>query len=299
MKITLQDVVEDNVQPPATVAELAFLYKTTVWYSHLKPSTKKYYDYYILLLVKSPYGQKKPTEITPKSAEMIYRSLSNDHGHNVANLFSAVWCRIYQNGIKKEWLTTNPWATIEKKRSVARTTVWTEALVTKLVNAALEQGLTDVAIGFMLMYDTAQRPSDVLAMTHSMLKSDEDGPYLELFQSKTGSYVRVAITILTARLIGDGKDWEYLVGSKMQLGDFRKRFKKLANSLGINKQLQLRDLRRTALTEAGDGGATDDELMAQSGHKDRSMLDRYSVKTRSKALAASRARYANRYERFQ
>lgn len=298
MKITLQEVIEDNVQPPETVAELAFVYKTTVWYSHLKPSTKRYYDYYILLLVKSPYGQKKPEDITPKMAEMIYNSLTKDHGNNVANLFSSVWCRIYQNAIKKEWLTVNPWATLEKKRSVARTTVWTEALVMKLVQAALDKGLTAVAIGFMLMYDTAQRPSDVLAMTHSMLKSDEEGPYLELFQSKTGSLVRVAITIYTARLIGDGKDFEYLVGSKLSLDAFRVAFRKLANSIGINKALQLRDLRRTALTEAGNGGATDDELMAQSGHKDRAMLDRYSVKTRSKALAASRARYANRYERF-
>lgn len=298
MKIELQEALEENIQPPANVAELAFLYKNTEWYKHLKPSTKKYYDYYILILVKSPYGKKPIDSITPRVAQMIYNSLVKDHGNNIANLLSAVWNRIYKHAVKKEWITASPWDTMEKKRGVARVTTWTEDLVMKVVNEAIRRDNLGVAIGIMLMYDTAQRPSDVLAMTHSMLKSDEEGPYLELFQGKTGTYVRVAITTYTARLVGDGKPWEYLVGKKMGLDVFRQSFRSIAKSVGVNPKLQLRDLRRTALTEAGDGGATDDQLMAQSGHKDRGMLDRYSVKTRQKALDAHRARYANRYERF-
>jgi len=298
MPITIQEVIAESVAPPKNIQELAFMYKASDWYARLRPSTKRYYEYYILLLLKSPYATKKPQEISPGSAEAIFRTLVKDHGNNLANKFVSVWCRIYQFAIKKEWITLNPWALIEKKHAVARIEVWTEDLVMKVVNKALELGEKGVAIGIMLMYDTAQRPSDCLAMDHSMVKSDEDGPYLELFQSKTGAYVRVAITLYTARLFGDGPLHEKLVGSHISLDTFRASFRRIANAVGVNKKLQLRDLRRTALTECGDGGATDDEMMAQSGHKDRAMLDRYSVKSRQKALAASVARYAGRYERF-
>jgi len=43
--------------------------------------------------------------------------------------------------------------------------------------------------------------------------------------------------------------------------------------IGISQQLQIRDLRRTALIEMMDAGATDAEAQAVGGHVDRQMLN--------------------------
>jgi hypothetical protein len=54
------------------------------------------------------------------------------------------------------------------------------------------------------------------------------------------------------------------------------------------------DLRRTCITELGETGASDDELVLVSGHQDRQMLSICSLASYRKALAAMRARWADR-----
>lgn len=58
--------------------------------------------------------------------------------------------------------------------------------------------------------------------------------------------------------------------------------------------LQIRDLRRTCLSEFGDSGATDDELISASGHATRQMLNVYSVRDYTCALTAMQRRWAKR-----
>ena len=47
---------------------------------------------------------------------------------------------------------------------------------------------------------------------------------------------------------------------------FRHEFARIRELSGIPTTLQFRDLRRTAATEMGEAGATDDELRAMTGH---------------------------------
>jgi hypothetical protein len=53
----------------------------------------------------------------------------------------------------------------------------------------------------------------------------------------------------------------------------------------------LRDLRRTCISELGDLGATDDELVSVSGHGDRQMLNIYSLSEYKRTLAAMQRRW--------
>ena len=294
----IKEVFIEAIDPPKTLIELADRYKFSDLFKNLANNTRRYYEEYIITLLKSPYGTRNPNEITPRVAQTIHKSIVNDNGPNRATLFVSVWSTIFKFAVSQEWIQVNPWSFVSRTQSRVRSEVWTEKLVMALVKEATANGQDHIAKGVMLMYDTAQRPGDVLAMTHSMVKSDEDGVYVELRQSKTDTLVKVALTLYTARLIGDGPIWEPLVGKGISLPNFRLDFHKVAKKIGLPKELQLRDLRRTAITEAGDGGATDDAMVGLSGHKDRAMLDRYSVKTRRDNLAAQRARYADRKDRF-
>ncbi|MGH6968691.1 MAG: hypothetical protein ACREEL_13615 [Stellaceae bacterium] len=55
---------------------------------------------------------------------------------------------------------------------------------------------------------------------------------------------------------------------------------------GLPSHLLLMDLRRTCISALGDLGATEDELISVSGHRDRQMPNVYSLTSYRRALAA-------------
>jgi hypothetical protein len=59
----------------------------------------------------------------------------------------------------------------------------------------------------------------------------------------------------------------------------------------IPLELQLRDLRRTGLTEAANHDATDSELMSMGGHKRKESLRPYRLNTRQQAENGMRKRF--------
>jgi hypothetical protein len=79
------------------------------------------------------------------------------------------------------------------------------------------------------------------------------------------------------------------------VGDhFRHEFARIRTEASLPNDLQFRDLRRTALTNAGDNGATDDELRALSGHMSRDVLSVYVVPIGAQPGAAQRKRQRGR-----
>ncbi len=71
-------------------------------------------------------------------------------------------------------------------------------------------------------------------------------------------------------------------------------FAEIRAKAGIPNSLWFRDLRRTALTEAGAGGATVPQLQAMSGHRTVSQLQVYVNPTSEAADAAMDARNRSR-----
>ena len=77
------------------------------------------------------------------------------------------------------------------------------------------------------------------------------------------------------------------------------------NTAGLSSRLQLRDIRRTVLTDLANHGATDTEIMAYSGHKSRESLMPYvCISTEQARNAANKRNFSiedieewKRYER--
>lgn len=76
----------------------------------------------------------------------------------------------------------------------------------------------------------------------------------------------------------DGRPW------REDINVFRRKFRIIADAAGIPKTLTFMDLRRSGVTEMADAGATDNEMMAVSGHKTREMLGVYAKKTSIQAV---------------
>ena len=177
------------------------------------------------------------------------------------------------------------WTVVKIKGSKPRRERWTREQVGMVVDAAADAGDTVLASFVQLMYETAQRPSDILEV--STWFQDRGQWYIDLAQSKTGSEVIVPFSDKAMALCGNPEPGSRrnLLGTKVTLDALRVRFNKLRKVLGIDSSIQLRDLRRTAITEMSERGATDDEMRTVSGHKDSAMLPVYSVPTRRKAQA--------------
>jgi len=299
---------EFNIQTvarPATVAELARLYKASSKFANLAHRTRVDYEDKLYVMLASPYKNKAPEDITPALADAIYQYVKANSGERSAQYFVAVWSAVYTYGVKFHGLLLNPWSLVSATTPAPRTQAWAEEQVFQVIEKALEIGEKGIAIGVCLMYDTAQRPGDILSLTYSNLGKDDSGWYLDFKQSKRGADVMPALSAYTVKLLelddplamNNGMAWDsYLVGGHSSLYDFRKKFNEVKKLCNIPKELQLRDLRRTALTEMG--AASDDQMVAVSGHSDRNMLGVYSIKTRTKALEAQKIRYATRNSRL-
>jgi integrase len=288
-------------KPPQTVVELAQEYKTSTWFTNLSERTKKDYEPFILALVTSPYGLQPLKAITPRIADVIYAQVLAQHGEHSASKFVAVWRRIYEFADKYEYCERNPWRKVEVTTPKAREVSWTEDQVFAVIEKALELGKKALAIAVTLMYDTGQRPSDILYMTYANIKKDDLGYYLDLVQNKRKAHVKPALSKYTIGLLGGDaaitarEPTDLVVDTYKNLTALQYDFALVREELGY-KGIQMRDLRRTCITEMG--AASDDQMVAVSGHKDRSMLNVYSLRSRQKALEAQRIRHVTTNSRL-
>jgi len=290
----LSEVTKPNIVAPKTVKELILNYKTYGNYKNLAYKSQKDYDYYLSSIAMSPYGEKPLEYFSPVICDLLYQQTKQDNGLHSAKQLVGIFSVVYAFAQSKEWVTLNPWSLVKRAAPKPRDAVWTREEIEKVVTKAVELGETEVAKCISLLYDTGQRPGDVLSWTYNDLKKDEHGWYVEFRQHKTGAKVCSSISSTTCRLLGVGGDIlgsQKLVGRTIPLDLFRTYFRRVCNEVGIPKTLQLRDIRRTAITEAGE--ASDDQIKAMSGHKNRAMLDTYSVATRKKSLAAFNVRNLN------
>ena len=70
-------------------------------------------------------------------------------------------------------------------------------------------------------------------------------------------------------------------------------FRQIMKAAGLPDRLQLRDIRRTVLTDLANHGATDTEIMAYSGHKSRESLMPYvRISTEQARNAANKRQFS-------
>ncbi|MBF0382278.1 MAG: tyrosine-type recombinase/integrase, partial [Magnetococcales bacterium] len=171
-----------------------------------------------------------------------------------------------------------------------RDQVWTPQEIMDVVKAAEEGGTAStgntipprpsIALAILIAYDTSLPQQDILDLTWDQY----DGEGLKVIQKKRrggkkiwvplspNSIERIdALDRSSTHIIISEQDGRPYVDqgddNRVRCRSFSRIFRKFRDRAGIERHLTFHDIRRTALTEFGNSGATEAEIVSMSGHK--------------------------------
>lgn len=274
------------------VSELFERYKATREYQNLAINSKRSYNSMMKLAVDDYFlVRNRITQITEEFVDTLYEKLCNKGNASYAGQFMRVMRRIWSVARRKKWVKSNPFREMRIKVTKPREVVWTKEQVNKLLDAGVASHQYGLAATIALCYYLAQRPGDMMFLKREAFNNDFTE--VRFIQQKTGKAMRLPVMpelakYVKAALSANG-DVIYDKSSKALNVAFRE-LKRL-NLLPIS--LQIRDLRRTALVEFMENGATDAEGQSWSGHANRDMLNTYAPSTITMARNAMQKRFGN------
>ncbi len=210
------------------------------------------------------------------------------HTPRTADLTIAVARIVFARALADDLITSNPAAGFEKLAAGESHKVWSAEQI-----QAFEAGHVAGSVplwamtAFLLALHVGQARAEVLAMG----RNHRQGSDLVFRRRKTGAELRIP---LTPRLITwldalptngiayvakpDGRRWE--------VGTFSHAFRDVLNSLGL-ADLTLHGLRHTAATDIADGGGSEREIRAITGHRTSASVEVYTRHAEQKKLAKS------------
>ena len=248
------------------------------------------------------FGFRDVRSVRPRDVARLYESMRFPFGRSGRETLAYANVRMRVARLVWSWarverdLSENPFSAQRLRGTPSRAVVWTSADVEAVVRTATETGEFSIAAAVMLCVELGQRIGDVRHLDWTSY----DGERVVLVQSKTSTAVSVPVSsrlriflesVPVDRRVG------LILGREYSEAGIRAAFARVRARAGVSPDLRLPDLRRTALTELSDAGATTDELMSVSGHKTRAVVDVYSRKTASKADSAVEKRDSLRRSR--
>ena len=285
-----------------SVAGLINQYRQTNKYKTLAVSSKRNYNHYFNTALPICIGNSNTAfkdmltaNVTVKHAEKLQQQveelISYRTSFQVINKLSVVWNR----GIKLGLARSNPFAEMGLSKPPPRRQKWTDEQFADFIvhcDKAGGSGLVNpkdswstVGTHVILCMHLAQRAGDMRTLTWSNLN---DSGLMTFTQCKTKKPMVMPITqLIEARLQlhppvahtnvilrNPNTDEPYTADN------LRRRFRTLANEMGLPEDIQVMDLRRTAATNAADNGATEAEIMALTGHtRPETLREIYQLRT--------------------
>lgn len=278
-----------------SVADLVARYEASPRFAKLAAKTRQ--DYRLLLRrIEGVAATIMVNRITRAWLVKGYEAVQQKSGLATANAMMRVWRVILGYACDRGMIDTSPADGIRLEGLQARTTVWTPEQVEALCAAAEKNGRSSIALAVRLALDLGQRQGDILALRWS----DCDGDAIQIVQSKTQQPVRVPLGAEMRKRLKQVERRAVQVvvsettGRPYQKYHFTHEFARIRALAGLPAELQFRDLRRTAATELGAAGATDDEIRAVTGHRSRNVVAIYVRPDDRMAKAAQRKRDRNK-----
>lgn len=274
------------------VKALIALYRQDAAFTSRKQTTQKGYNT-VLNEIERKEGHVLVRTITKKQLKSIYRELMT-RGIALAGLHMRIWRLLLAFAEEEGWIEANPGKKLRIVSTEARTIVWTWPQIDAFCKAADAEKVPSMALAVMLAYDLGQRQGDILALS----KAAKKGAGFLIRQSKTDEVVLVPLRWRETRkrlAAAPKSDAVQVViseatGLPYKADHFRHEFARIKKLAGLPDELQYRDLRRTAATEQGDGGADTTQIRSVTGHRSDAMLRVYVRPTGTQAAAAQKAR---------
>lgn len=251
-------------------------YQTDAFLKDIKPRTRELYRGYAEQLRATDLARRPLDTIDIEVVRALQDALKDQPSKCYQTL--AVLQTVLSHAIGRKLIKgPNPVAGIKRKdrvRSPARTTIWTP----EQIDAFLAAARPSLRLAAQLLLYTAQRPSDVLALTRGQIDERGGRLFISLRQQKTGTLVGLPVSrrleVALRERLADPGGGMMLVPSPTGLAWTRRNFSRAwdqARKRAGLPPLQRRDLRRTAVVNLALAGCTITDIASITGHSTTSI----------------------------
>ena len=268
------------------------------------------YRYWLRVLCDTAFvdrsvGQLKYRQLTTPQAQMIYDTLS-DRGITFANRITGVTRKMFNYAKKYGIVDNNPWSSIQTLTPKPRKVMWQPQDIQRFLEIAYSRFETrSVGLIAQMAYEWAQRIGDMRLLTWDSI--DFENKVLNLEQSKRRAVVHLPISDDLMYMLNQQNgefDWQPYVAPNLNSKDvdgynpyniynISRVAKRILSEAGLNEELRLSDLRRTATTEMVEAGVGIVQIMQVTGHQSPQSVTPYMKNTLTGATNALTLRSAH------
>ena len=281
----------------STVLDLVKSYRNSIDFNKLSDKSKYDYLYYLECWKddKASHVSLYSARLQDLSAPAMQRIYDSNAAHSVslANHVLAVYRLLFSYAIRNGFCLFNPFKAVKRQANKPRRVIWEREHIKAFMALAFSKYETR-SIGLIVYtaYIAAQRLGDVRLLTWDNYNADTG--VLSLEQSKRRARVSIPLAkdlqeMLRQQRADVGWQQWMMPTPKMKpytLQGLAKAGKLVMEEAGLPAELQLMDLRRTAVTEMVGAGVPLTNVMSLTGHATPSSLTPYVRHTLKSATVA-------------
>ncbi len=249
-------------------------------------------------------GQMRVVDFTHKIGSEIFDSWKHLPAHT-RDRMKKMMNMMFNYAVSQDLSVCIPMKYVGVKLDAPRSIVWTRKEVDQMVKHLMSSFDTrNLGILFILCYEWAQRPIDIRHLKWDNIDFETNTCTIKQIKTKAEVFLPIDHQ-LKEILLKQKEDFGFqpyvcpmLGGDKVWKPYSRLRyaegFRKAKEETGINPELQLGDLRKTAVTEMVEAGLTEINIKPVTGHKSLASISPYVKHTRRAAEAALNVRRDNR-----
>ena len=292
-----------NLSSKSTVNDLIKSYSNSLEYSKLSVKSKHDYLYYLKQWNDSRTAgttlqHTRLADLATPMCQRIY-DLHATHSVSLANHVLAVYRLLFSYAIRNGFTTFNPFTNVKRRSDKPRRVVWSKDDIKAFMDTAFSKyEWRSIGLIVYTAYVTAQRLGDMRMLTWD--KYNLDTGVLTLEQSKRRARVSIPVSkSLQAMLAQQHADigWQqymfpaaksplkpYTLTGLAQVG------REVMDAASLPDNLQMMDLRRTAITEMVEAAVPISNIMSMSGHATPHSLTPYMKATLKSSTVAQEMR---------
>lgn len=250
-------------------------------------------------------GNIRLGDVSFKHVTYAYERWVENNGPSAANYTAAALSVVFNTAMRHEAMVSNPVSLLRRKTTKPRKVKWDRSQVKAFLDVAYSKWeYRSIGLIVHMAYEWGQRLGDMRLLKWDQINFDEQR--VDITQSKRGAEVHLPIPDDLMAMLKQQHEYfnfqEYVAPqpnprqghyppySELSIHGVVNRVK---DEAGLPKELQARDLRRTAITEMVEAGVDAVGIMQVSGHQDIASIKPYLVNTYSGASAALAKRKGN------
>lgn len=296
-----------SLQKDGKVKDIIFAYLHSIDFTKLTDITKAQYKASIeawrnVRVAGMALQHHKLSNLETPMIQRLYNDQVRQMSTHGANYAMSVYRVIFNYAIRCGYTRHNPFEKVKKNATKHRKVMWERDDVRAFLNVAFSRWQwRNIGLVFYMIYEWGQRVSDILNLKWDNINFDTNT--VTITQSKRGATVKLPISEgLATMLKQQQKDFflsPYVVPQMIRrhgkwvpysIGTLNSYVIDIMAEARLDRKMQLRDLRRTAITETIENGGDLLTVMQMSGHQHAASVTPYFVHTRKGAAKAQEIR---------